>query len=269
MIRRSHSTAGGHVTGVHRFPFGATVHECGIEVPDRVETFILGAYPSALHVKWDGPTGIRIAALAVDNEPEVFWHGKDADQRVHEWASNYFDPGWGKVSGSGNGSSGIWVDTKILAPLNRAGRQTRFITDCLSSYRMSDGGRAAIETRYNPFAKSHPPLQFADLQAHPSEPEIVRETLSLHRNRLIAQLHAAQPSRLITLGDAAAQVIAELADWSGSGKVSTTPYGHPRQVKIGMVRVLWFALVHPAARGKWQPTHDDWLGRAGFDTPPD
>lgn len=145
------------MTGVHRFPFGAAVRECGIEIPDHVETFILGAYPSALHVKWDGPTGVSIAAIGVDNEPEVFWDGRDAEQRVQDWASNYWDRRWGRVSARGNGSSGIWVDAKIRAPLNRVGLQTHFITDCLSSYRMSARGRDAIERRYNPFAERHPP----------------------------------------------------------------------------------------------------------------
>src|SRR4051794_12602737 len=99
-----------------RFPFGAPVVECGVQTPGDIDTYILGAYPSALHVHWDAPNGASIAAIAVDNEPEVFWDGADAAKYVDEWASKRFDPAWGTVSPRGNGSSGVWVREHILAP---------------------------------------------------------------------------------------------------------------------------------------------------------
>ena len=37
-----------------------------------------------------------IAALAVDNEPTVFWDGSDADSRARAWKDQYFDPAMGR-----------------------------------------------------------------------------------------------------------------------------------------------------------------------------
>ena len=58
------------------FPFGAPVQPCGSVLPDPCDAVVLGAYPSAIHVRWVPPraSGLRpISALAVDNEPTVFW----------------------------------------------------------------------------------------------------------------------------------------------------------------------------------------------------
>lgn len=130
---------------------------------------------------------------------------------------------------------------------------------------MSEGGQAAIEQRYNAFATSHPPLQpVTGLGRHPSESQIVTEALDDHQVRIAQQIAAAKPSRLITLGDAAARVIAAMSDRPGTGKISTAPYGLPRQIHIANMDVTWFALIHPAARGTWQQAHNDWLDRGGF-----
>jgi uracil-DNA glycosylase len=114
----------------------------------------------------------------------------------------------------------------------------------------------------------HPPLQPAQLDPHPSEPQIVREALNEQKVRLGTQIRAAQPEQVVTLGDAAAQVIADMSDWSGSGKVSTTPYGLPRRITLAEVDLLWFALVHPAARGEWQRVHAAWIDDEGFSLSP-
>jgi hypothetical protein len=67
--------------GVHvaQFPFGAPVLACGTEMPTRqFPVLVLGAYPSALHVRWVPPEGYgrAVAALPVDNEPTPFWDGQ-------------------------------------------------------------------------------------------------------------------------------------------------------------------------------------------------
>jgi hypothetical protein len=49
------------------------------------DLFVLGAYSSALHVRWTPPEQTklrRIKALAVDNEPEPFWTGDDEPERI-------------------------------------------------------------------------------------------------------------------------------------------------------------------------------------------
>lgn len=250
-----------------RFPFGAPVKECGVETPERVEAFLLGAYPSALHVRWTRPNGVGIAAVAVDNEPSVFWDGEDEQQRADDWAEQHFSPAWGTYSPNGNGPSGKWVKRDILRPLNQAGCQSHFITDCLAKYRVSKAGREAIEERYNPFAADQPPLKPPSLSAHPSEGAIVREALDRQQGRIAGQVQAARPAHLITLGDAAARVVAVMSDWQGTGKVSSTPYAAPRSITLAGVTVQWFALIHPAARGGWQDRHKAWRAEGGFNTP--
>ena len=107
------------------FPFGRPVTPARLSATAAVCS-CSAAYPSALHVRWQAPDGIHIAALAVDNEPVPFWTGADQAERVEAWsARSSFRPEWGSVepAGPANGSSGRWVDDQVLAPLGftRAG----------------------------------------------------------------------------------------------------------------------------------------------------
>ena len=61
----------------YTFPFGQPIVPVK-QVDDgrKKKLFILGVYASAVHVKWYGPDGkIRIRAMAVASEPEIFWRG--------------------------------------------------------------------------------------------------------------------------------------------------------------------------------------------------
>jgi len=251
-----------------RFPFGAPLAECGAQIPTRADAFILGAYPSALHVLWRAPIDSefgRIHALAVDNEPTVFWDGSEADMYVKAWAHRFFDAAWGSVTPATlNGPSGSWVRGKITKPLEEARIGNWFITDCLTTYRNSAGGKAAIEARYNRFAADHPPLQPADLSDHPTENQIVDEALATQRDRLSQQIAAAGPQILVTLGNAAARVINHLASQPDSGKLRLEGYGTPRSIAVCGRRLTWFPLAHPAAPAPYQAQHDSWLDNGGF-----
>src|SRR5947208_12617150 len=122
-----------------RFPFGRPVQATEPSAYDARAIFILGAYPSALHVGWTSPHGAHINALPVDNEPEPFWDGGGASELVEAWkAAIGFDQAWGEVGTAFNGSSGIWVRDRILAPLG-VDRENAWITDCLDIYHASDG----------------------------------------------------------------------------------------------------------------------------------
>jgi len=58
---------------MNRFPFGKPVLEQDPRPNGNIRLFILGANPSALHVRWQPPSPFgQIRALAVDNEPEAF-----------------------------------------------------------------------------------------------------------------------------------------------------------------------------------------------------
>lgn len=67
------------------FPFGrpATARPPRPAVDGSARVFVLGVYPSALHIRWARPdVKVHVQSLAVDDEPEVFWDGADAVERV-------------------------------------------------------------------------------------------------------------------------------------------------------------------------------------------
>jgi uracil-DNA glycosylase len=250
-----------------RFPFGAPVQPCGDQRPDPCDAVVLGAYPSAVHVRWVPPrsSGLRPSALAIDNEPTVFWDGADADEHVETWRNQYFQPAWGEVSTARlNGPSGSWLRSNILDPLRAAGAESQFITDCLTTYRLSTGASTRLSDTYEPMARKTADLESADLQPHPSEAQIVREALSTQRERLTGQIAAARPRVIVTLGSAASRVISSLAGVPGSATLKADSYGAASSISIAGIDLSWVALVHPATPPVWQERHQAWLSADGL-----
>jgi hypothetical protein len=259
---------------IETFPFGSPVTARPPSGEGHRPLFILGAYPSALHVRWQPPENAPktkpINALAVADEPSPFWPAGDAIEeasRVEMWCKSVdFSPAWGTVApaGSANGSSGRWLDKHILEPLGCA-RQDAWITDCLDTYRLSSGQASRIADTYDPNAiqLGLPPVE---ISAHPTEAEIVAEAVKAHRPRLLAELEKASPQEVVTLGNAALRVFATLVESS----VSTPPrfltqsgYGAPVEVRVNGRSMTWRPLVHPGARFGKDP--QSWPGsiRAG------
>ena len=147
--------------------------------------------------------------MAVDDEPVPFWNGEREDECIAQWKSavGFRDGEWGEIAGAGklNGSSGIWVDENILAPLG-AGRDDACITDCLDTYFSSADGAARVADTYRPFAEKAG-LPLARLPLHPSEDTIAEQGVRLHRGRLLRELSQAAPDIVVTLGNAALRVI--------------------------------------------------------------
>lgn len=256
------------MTDLGRFPFGAPVLPCGDGLPEPSDALVLGAYPSAVHVRWVPPRSSghgAIAALAVDNEPTVFWDGADADQRVEAWRVKHFDPSWGEVSPAAlNGPSGSWLISNILHPLRVAGAGNHVITDCLTTYRLSSGASARLNDTYAPMARKTSGLPRANLLPHPSEGQIVREALKFQSERLTSQIAAARPRVIVTLGNAASRVIASLSQTGRTGKLVQERYGEPSTVHISGTRLAWIALVHPGTPAGWQERHQEWLASGAF-----
>jgi len=111
-----------------------------------------------------------------------------------------WDAAWGTVAPVGrlNGSSGAWVAERVLAPLN-VKRTDAWITDCLDTYRASVGAADRLRDTYRPFAAGAG-LPLDEILPHPSENEIVEQALRHDRERLVAELKAAQPKMVVTLG---------------------------------------------------------------------
>jgi len=249
------------------FPFGVPVLPCPPTVTGHRDLFVLGAYPSALHVRWRPPpeSGLRqLQALAVDNEPEPFWTGADEIARVDAWKHDrQWRTEWGTVEPAAglNGPSGQWVQKRILDQFG-VDRSAAWVTDCLDTYRASVNMRAAVDTVYQPFARTHQ-LPIAELAAHPSENQIVNEALGSHLVRLRRELATAAPDAVVTLGNAALRVFRALLDRpSGPTTLSVgETYGDLCNVTVDGVEVRWFPLAHPAAPQVYQHAHLAWMNR--------
>lgn len=247
------------------FPFGRPVEPYRPADRSRRRVFVLGAYPSALHVRWQPPAPWRpITAVAVDNEPSPFWDGHDQAERVAAWkVAVAFQESWGEVQPAGrfNGSSGVWVLTQVLQPLALYPREVWF-SDCLNTYRCSQGLARRLEDTYRPASRVLG-LPLPQLLPHPTEAQIVAEARA-HHPRLRDELLAAQPDVVVTLGNAALRVLGEL-----SGQPSPLPlrltldaaaYGQPTALAIaGLPPTRVLALAHPGAPPRYKTLHQNWL----------
>jgi hypothetical protein len=246
-----------------RFPFGRPVTSCKPSANGPRRLVVLGAYPSALHVRWTPPPPFRrIVALAVENEPTPFWTGDDEERRVEEWkVSVGWEARWGSIApvGNLNGPSGSWVAESVLGPLG-ARPDEAWITDCLDTYRVSVGAAARLMDTYRPFAAAHG-LPEDNLQPHPSENAIVTEALADHRSRLTSELATARASLVVTLGNAALRVLAGIGEVGGVGpprKLALDRYGTTYRLRVGENEMEWLPLAHPAAPKIYQEAHAAW-----------
>ncbi len=207
------------------------------------------------------PRRKTIRAVPVDNEPEPFWEGQDEVSKIDAWKLKvaFEGKGWGTAEPVGklNGSSGAWLTAKVLNPLGLS-RADAWITDSLNTYRVSDRVAKRLPDICESTGAALPLL--AD---HPSEDEIVREALESHRERLAAELEAARPDRIVTLGNAALRVMSALLKNAGGSAAPKSlradeRYGTPVRVRIDGRPVTWWPLAHPGAPKKFQEAHDAW-----------
>ena len=247
-----------------RFPFGQPVLPRKPSASTSQAVFVLGAYPSALHVKWTPPKRYKsIRAIAIDNEPVPFWCGGKGEEAklIEAWRGSVgWKESWGviDIAGDLNGSSGVWVAENVLRPLNV---KAALITDCLDTYRCSGGLAERIDDTYAPFAVEHK-LPPAVLAKHPSETEIVDEALALHRSRLLDELATAKPELVVTLGNAALRVLNRLIEPASAEliqKLAVGGYGLRFKVTIAGRSIECLPLAHPAAPTPYQDAHTKWL----------
>jgi uracil-DNA glycosylase len=250
-----------------RFPFGTEASARPPSADGPRPVFILGAYPSAMHARWIPPedSGFRqVKALPVADEPSPFWNGDDSAARVEAWsAAQNFDPathGTFAPAPKFNGTAGQWVDTNVVAAL-ACTRADTWITDCLDTYRLSNGARKALDDTYDS-ARARYGWPAWHLRGHPSDDEVARESLSWHKDRLRAELAACQPELVVSLGNAALRVMGALLS-AGPDRLEVAGYGERLNVGLGGRAVEWLPLAHPAAPQRYQEAHQGWMARAG------
>ncbi len=243
------------------FPFGSPLLPARPSADGPSELFTLGAYPSAIHIRWVPPAPLRpIRAMPIDNEPSPFWDGEDAAKRVREWLRRRrWDPAFGVATPADeNGSSGRRLQDEVLTPLGYR-LDDAWLTDSLDTYHGSVSVRRRIEDTYDP-ARTELGLSLpeVDLPTHPSTSAIVR---GADVDRIAAELDVARPKTVVTLGQAALEVMRRATGSPGPPNLSRTgPYGEPYELRLGRRKATWYAVVHPGQRDKdYRRLHDDWV----------
>jgi hypothetical protein len=252
-----------------RFPFGRPVVPVGPRKSQANEAYVLGAYPSALHVRWTPPGSKTIQALPVENEPSPFWTGdkRDAVLRFERWHQDVgWDDAWGSVCVADtrfNGSTGRILRDNVLEPLGLdiAGA---YLSDCLNLYHMSAGVRERLDTDVGSILGK---LGRAGrgLLSHPTENQIVIGGLTAHM-RIAFELEEAKPKVVITLGNAALRVLGAVIGRTEMQNLTheNAYYGKPIHVNFAGHSCLWYPLCHPGQRAaRYLLAHKRWAKEVG------
>lgn len=245
------------------FPFGQPVKPVPPRRAPINDLFVLGAYPSSLHVSWRADETLRIQALPIDNEPVSFWTGADRVERVGVWMKNVgWQREWGHVEAAKeifNGSSGRSVRDEVIEPLGSL-LDRAWVTDCLDLYHMSDGVHERllddVGARLETIGRSA-----VALLPHPSEGGIVAEALTHHRERIASELEESGAPVLVTLGNAALRVLADVLGVSTIRGLTPdlSAYGHPVHARFGGREIVWYPVCHPGQRmPAYRRAHDVW-----------
>ena len=149
-----------------------------------------------------------------------------------------------------------------------------WFTDAVDRFFVKRGGATrqqgdVIDAVYQPFAVEAG-LPAASLPPRPTPARLVENSIAEHRQRLRAELVEASAPVVVTLGEEARQVIVGIAD-EASGpplvpldrrSIEHDGYGEAGVLRIGDLRVVWHAVVHPGNRDHlWRTLHDDWILR--------
>jgi hypothetical protein len=160
------------------------------------------------------------------------------------------DGAWGAVNhapSSNNGPSGKWVEEHVLRSFNVA-RSDCCMTDCINTARRNKGQSERIRETYEP-AVAKLGLPAVVMEAAPvGEATVVREAKRCQLRRLSAELDAARPEVVITLGDAALRVLCLLVEIDSGDPgpaLREESYGREAIVRHSGGRARWLPLVHP------------------------
>jgi hypothetical protein len=249
------------------FPFGRPVLRRKPSAKSRRRVFVLGAYPSALHIAWWSPHRKLVKALAVDNEPAAFWAAEDERAQIDAWrALVHFRVGaWGEVeTAETNGKAGRWVDEHVLAPLGVT-RDEACLSTCVDTYHHADPGIAfGVDERYQAFAREAG-LPEARLQRRPREGAFVELAATEHRERLLKELSVVVPEIVVTLGVGPFRVLRAITDQKVGRRLRPdATYGVEQPLTVGGRTTRWLALCATEPSAEYAEVHARWReGRGG------
>ncbi len=244
------------------FPFGRPVLKRRPSAKSRRRVFVLGAFPSALHIAWWSPARKNVKALPVDNEPASFWTGDDERAQIEAWkrAVGFRTGEWGEVETAGeiNGKAGRWLDENVLSPLGVT-RDEACLTYCATTCFVDAAADFAVNERYAPVA-SNLGLPQACLLLRPRETALVETTVTDHRERLLRELSMTVPELVVTLGNAALRVMRAITEArAGPGRLHPdAKYGVAQPLAWGGRKAAWLPLTHHESAPIFAEAHERW-----------
>ena len=137
------------------FPFGEKLTKVQqSETTPNKEVFVLGVYASAVHAKWLDKDGkIKVQALAVASEPEIFWRGLDAKEQIEKIKTIPNELGSLEPANKNlNGPSGVALDDLFLKPLGYS-RQQAWLCDLLPESRVNPNQQNAVKIYFSFYLK--------------------------------------------------------------------------------------------------------------------
>lgn len=240
----------------HSFPFGSELKKVEQQDKSPKKVFVLGVYASAVHAKWIDANGkVKVNALAVASEPEIFWKGNNADEIINRIK---IPSVLGKLIPADdrfNGPSGKVLDDLFLQPLGYT-RADAWLCDLLPYSRINPNQQEAIDTKYNSQMKDFdlpkctiPHFNAAELNN------------SLRVDEIVTELEHSQADTIILLGDLPIKHF--LSHFMKATKLSDfgtmqSEYGIKHLVNINGKTYNVIPLVHPRQAGQLGTNSHDW-----------
>jgi hypothetical protein len=249
------------------FPFGQELKK--VEQKDKTpkKAFVLGVYASAVHAKWIDKEGkVKVQALAVASEPEIFWTGKNAEEIIN---GIYIPVELGKLTiptdHKLNGPSGRALDDLYLKPLGQ-NRETTWLCDLLPYSRVNVNQWNAIHNHYTNDIIEKFNLKPASI------PNFDKKELNsrIRRDEILQELEMSNVETLILLGDLPICWFLRFFEkkYSSLSQFGDTPetYGKEHEIRINNHIYNVIPLCHPRqadrlgfSTTKWGDLHDYWI----------
>lgn len=254
----------------NQFPFGQPLQKVQQKdtTPNK-QVFVLGVYASAVHSKWLSPDGsVKVQALAVASEPEIFWRGNDAQEIISK--INVPKEAGSLVSANENlnGPSGKALDELFLKPLGFS-RDNAWLCDLLPESRVNANQKKAVDS-YNKLVRSSG-LNLPEATIPDFDENEIKEHAARRKEEILNELEASGANTIILLGDLPIRWFLHFYDkrtkLSQFGNSPDT-YGQRHKVIINGKAYNIIPLCHPrnAARlgafsKKWADLHDEWINK--------
>jgi len=251
------------------FPFGQELRTVEQNDKSPKQAFVLGVYASAVHARWIDKNGkLKVNALAVASEPEIFWTGDNAEEiisgiQIPEELGRLTSPRDKNL----NGPSGRALDNKYLNPIGLT-RENTWLCDLLPQSRLNQNQIKAIDKHYTSEIIDRYGLTTVTI------PEFDKKELNseFRRNEILQELEQSKAEILILLGDMPIKWFLRYFDnkyssLSDFGDTDLT-YGKEHEIKINGNPYKLLPLCHPrqadrlgTSNAKWGKLHDKWINR--------